>query len=116
IVIFVSSWRASRLNIVSAIRDLPESRRANPENATWFGFLRATLNAFAAIGFFLVSFVLSMRFPSIAALASLGMLLGLVGPFLYVIRGTNFAAPRAERVVGERIPIWPFFFIVTIPF
>ncbi len=116
LVIFISSWRASRLNIVSAIRDLPESKPMNLENSTWFGFLRATLNAFAAIGFFLVSFVLSIRFPSIAPLASLGMLLGLIGPFFYVLRGSNFAAPAAERVQGERIPLWPFFLILPIPF
>lgn len=116
IVIFIASWRASRLNIVSAIRDLPESRPVNAENATWFGFLRATLNAFSAIGFFIISFVLILRFPSIAPLASLGLLIGLVGPFFYVLRGSNFAAPRENRVAGERIPIWPFFLVLPIPF
>jgi putative ABC transport system permease protein len=116
IVIFIASWRASRLNIVSAIRDIPESPRINPEQATWYGFLRALLNAFAALGYLLVSFIATMRYPEVAPITMLGLLLGLVGPFLYVLRGTNFAAPRDERVQGERISLWPFFTILGIPF
>lgn len=116
IVIFIASWRASRLNIVAAIRDLPESKPINPEQATWFGLLRALLNAFAAVGFLLISFVLTLRFPAVAGLASLGILLGLVGPFIYLLRGSNFGAPRHERNEGERIPLWPFFTIILIPF
>jgi len=115
IVIFVASWRASRLNIVAAIRDLPETRPINPEHATWYGLLRAVLNAFAAVGYFLFFFVLSIGFadnPAIASLASIGWVVALVGPFIYVLRGSNFAAPRAERLAGERIPLWPFFTVV----
>lgn len=116
IVIFIASWRASRLNIVAAIRDLPESKPINPEQATWFGLLRALLNAFAAVGFLVISIVLSLRFPAVAGIASLGILLGLVGPFIYLLRGSNFGAPRHERNEGERIPLWPFFTILLVPF
>lgn len=116
LVIFIASWRASRLNIVSAIRDTPEAKPINAESATWFGLLRATLNAFAALGFFAVSLLVTLRYPSIAPIAGLGMILGLVGPFFYVLRGHNFAAPRHERLEGERIPLWPFFTILAIPF
>ena len=49
IVIFISSWRASRLNITSAIRDLPESHPINPEASTWRGYYRAVLNGIAAL-------------------------------------------------------------------
>ncbi len=116
IVIFVSSWRASRLNIVAAVRDLPEAPPVNPEQGTWYGLLRAVLNAFAAVGFFLISFIASMRIPDLAPLFAAGMLLGLVGPFIYALRGRSFSAPASERVEGEGIPVWPFFTIVGIPF
>jgi putative ABC transport system permease protein len=37
VTIIFASVRSSRLNIVAAIRDLPESKTPNPEAATWFG-------------------------------------------------------------------------------
>lgn len=109
IVITVASIRAARLNIVAAIRDLPESKPINPEAATWFGYVRGLLNVMAAFGFLLIFQVLSARYsPSFGILG----VIALVGPFLYVLRNTNFAAPRSERIAGERIPLWPFFTII----
>ncbi len=113
LIITVASIRASRLNIVAAIRDLPESKPINPEQATWFGYFRGLLNVMAAFGFFLLFFVLSFRVsPAFNLLA----LMGLIGPFIYVLRGTNFYLSRSERLQGGRIPLWPIFFILPIPF
>lgn len=117
LVITVASVRASRLNIVAAIRDLPESRPRNPEQATLFGYLRGLLNAGAAFGFFLGFLILSMRFPDSAIAFSILALIGLVGPFIYLLRGTNFYLPADERLPGAaRLPLWPFFTVVAIPF
>ncbi|MCA9824735.1 MAG: FtsX-like permease family protein [Dehalococcoidia bacterium] len=113
LIITVASVRASRLNIVSAIRDLPETKPINPEQATWFGYLRGLLNVMAAFGFILLFFVLSFR---VSPIFQLLMLVGLVGPFIYVLRGTNFYLPREERLANGRVPLWPFFTIIGIPF
>ena len=116
IVIFFASVRASRLNIVAAIRDLPEPILANPEAATWRGYVRATLNAAVAGGIIIVFAFAAFRLSDFAAIFSIGLLFGLVGPWLYVLRGHNFGAPRHERIAGQGIPIWPFFLILPIPF
>ena len=117
IVITIASIRASRLNIVAAIRDLPETRQRNPEQATVFGYFRGLLNAGAAFGFFLGFLVLSMRFPDGAIAFSILALIGLVGPFIYVLRGANFYLPSDQRLQGGgRVPLWPFFTIIGIPF
>ncbi|MEO9254168.1 MAG: FtsX-like permease family protein [Tepidiformaceae bacterium] len=110
IVVFLASYRASRINIVAAIRDLPESHLPNPEQATWRGFLRATLNGFAAFGITLVSVLLAIHFSSSALLPLflLAAVSGIAGPWLGMLRGHNFGASKAERKTGERIPVWPF--------
>ena len=108
IVIFFASYRASRVNIVAAIRDLPESRPINPESATLLGYLRGTLNGFVAFGIVLVSFLLALRLPAAAPLFLLAGGLGLVGPWIYVIRGSDFGAPAAERHQGAKPPTWPW--------
>ncbi|MGI8424641.1 MAG: ABC transporter permease [Chloroflexota bacterium] len=113
IVIFFASWRASRINIVAAIRDLPESKPRNPESATAMGYLRGVLNGFAAFGVIFLSLVAGFR---LSPIFFLGMAAGFVGPFVYVLRSHNFAAPRAERKTGERIPLWPFFTVVGTVF
>lgn len=113
LIITVASVRASRLNITSAIRDLPETKPVNPEQATWFGYLRGLLNVMAAFGFFIGFLVLGMR---VSPIFSILALVGLVGPFLWVLRGTNFYLPREERLKNGRIPLWPFFTIIGIPF
>jgi ABC-type antimicrobial peptide transport system permease subunit len=109
IVVFMASWRASRINIVAAIRDLPESKPYNPEAATAFGYLRAALNGFATFGFLAISFIGLFRFPDVAPVFFLGVVLGLAGPFLPMLRNHNFGAPGKIRKKGERLPLWPFF-------
>ncbi len=105
IVIFFASWRASRLNIVAAIRDLPESRPINPEDATMAGYLRGALNAMVAFG----TLLLSLTTLRISPLFYAGVLFGLLGPWLYIVRGRNFAAAREDRPPGQRLPVWPLF-------
>ncbi len=109
IVVFLASWRASRINIVAAIRDLPESHRANPEQATWRGYLRAALNGFAAFGVTLVSVLAAIHFrgSGLSALFLLAAVSGIAGPWLPMLRNSNFGASRAERKEGEHIPVWP---------
>lgn len=116
IVIFLAAVRASRLNIVSAIRDLPEPIVTNPEAATLRGYARAVLNASVAGGAIAVSVFALYRLPDFAGLFSIALLFGLVGPYLYVLRRHNFGAPRHERIAGQRIPLWPFLLIPLIPF
>ena len=116
IVIFLAAVRASRLNIVAAIRDLPEPIVTNPEAATWRGYARAVLNAAVAGGAIAVSVFALYRLPDFAGLFTIGLLLALVGPYLYILRGHNFGAPRHERIPGQRVPLWPFILFPLIPF
>ena len=115
LVISSAAARAARLNITAAIRDLPDTRPLNPEEATWFGFLRGTLNALVAGGFLVIGVVAAVRLPFLLPWAALAIVAGLVGPFLFVLRGSNFALPSAERLEGERVPLWPFWWGVTAP-
>ena len=87
-----SSWRASNLNIVAAIRDLSESKAVNPEHGTLIGFLRGVLNAVVMI----------TTFP--------------IGPFVHMLRNLPYGYPAQKRAAGERIPIWPFIALPLAPF
>ena len=116
IVIFLAAIRASRLNIVAAIRDLPEPIVTNPEAATWRGYARAVLNAAVAGGAIAVSVFALYRLPDFAGLFTIGLLFGLVGPYLFILRGHNFGAPGHERIPGQRVPLWPFILFPLIPF
>ena len=116
IVIFFAAVRASRLNIVAAIRDLPEPIATNPEAATWRGYARAVLNAAVAGGAIAVSVFALYRLPDFAPLFSIALLFGLVGPYVHMLRRQNFGAPRHERIAGQRIPLWPFLLVPLIPF
>ncbi|MBI5946525.1 MAG: FtsX-like permease family protein [Chloroflexi bacterium] len=113
IVIFISSWRASRLNIVSAIRDLPESHPPNPEDATLTGYIRATLNGVMVMGVPLGASL--FFFGPVGFLAGVPLvLIGLISPWFYVLRGSNFAGPRDHRT-GEGPPRWPWITGLAVP-
>lgn len=116
IVIFFAAVRASRLNIVAAIRDLPEPIVTNPEAATWRGYARAVLNAAVGGGAIAVSVFALYRLPDFAPLFTIALLFGLVGPYVHMLRRQNFGAPRHERIAGQRIPLWPFLLVPLIPF
>ena len=116
VVIFFAAVRASRLNIVAAIRDLPEPIVTNPEAATWRGYARAVLNAAVAGGGIAVSVFALFRLPELAPLLTIALLLALVGPYVYVLRRHNFGAPRHERIEGGGIPLWPFWLVPLWPF
>ena len=109
IVVFLASWRASRLNIVAAIRDLPESHLPDPERATVFGYLRAGLNGMAAFGALLIFGLLALwQFPlAMLYLVLGGLVLPLAGPWIGMLRGHNFGAARDDRKVGDSLPKWP---------
>ncbi|MGH2632109.1 MAG: hypothetical protein ACRDG3_01760, partial [Tepidiformaceae bacterium] len=85
-----------------------------PEQATWRGYLRATLNGFAAFGVTLVSILCAIHFGKhVAALTPLfilAALAGIGGPWLGMLRGHNFGLPREEqkdvREVRKPLPIW----------
>lgn len=116
IVVFVASWRASRLNIVAAIRDLPESKPYDPERGTWGGYLRASLNAFVAYGVLLVSLTAALYLKALAPLFLLAAVLSVGGPWLAMLREHNFGAPRAKRKDGEGLPKWPWILgVVLLP-
>ena len=112
LIITIASVRASGLNIVSAIRDLPEPKPVNPEAATVVGLFRGALNAMVAVGYLLVGLLLLRILPGdMTAFALAGIVVGVVGPFVYLLRSHNFSAPKEERVEGERAPLWPFFIV-----
>lgn len=110
IVVFLASWRASRINIVAAIRDLPETRHIDPEGSTLRGYLRAVLNGFGAFGILLISVIGAIHFRGSAVLPLflLGCLAGIPGPWIAMLRGNSVSAPKNERKEGERAPIWPW--------
>jgi len=116
IVIFFAAVRASRLNIVAAIRDLPEPIVTNPEAATWRGYARAVLNAAVVGGGIAVSVFALYRLPDLAPVFAIALLFGLVGPYVHVLRRHNFGAPRHERIDGGGIPLWPFWIVPLWPF
>ncbi len=87
-----ASWRASSLNIVAAIRDLPETKPVNPEAGTLGGYLRGVLNAVVAV----------VLLP--------------ISAFVYMLRGHSFSFPADQRAHGERIPIWPLVIVPLAPF
>ncbi len=115
-VIFLAALRASRLNIVAAIRDLPETAASNPEAATWRGYVRAALNTAVAGGYVPLFALAAFRLSDYSELFLLGLLVGLVGPWIFVLRGHNFGAPAEERIAGQGIPLWPLIFVPLIPF
>ncbi|MEX1104321.1 MAG: FtsX-like permease family protein, partial [Dehalococcoidia bacterium] len=115
IVIFIASWRASRINITAAIRDLPETHPVNPESSTWLGYLRGVLNGFVAFGITVVSIVLALRFPALAPAFLLAAVTGILGPWIYALRGSNFGAPASERLIGEGHPKWPWILGAVVP-
>ncbi|MBK6663088.1 MAG: hypothetical protein IPG47_10205 [Thermoflexaceae bacterium] len=104
IVIFISSWRASRLNITAAIRDLPETHPYNPEAATWRGYVRAALTGVMATG---VPVGLSLFL-----IGPLGMLFGerahphwpRRAVWFYLLRGHNVGLTRDHRT-SEGAPL-----------
>lgn len=115
IVVFLASWRASRINIVAAIRDLPETHRTNPEDATWHGYVRGALNGFAAFGVAVFSILAAIHFKAFAPLFILAAISGIAGPWLTMLRNANFGAPASQRKEGEHLPRWPWIVgLVTI--
>ncbi len=116
IVIFLASWRASRINITAAIRDLPESQAVNPERSTWMGYLRGVLNGFASFGVITISLILAMRFSGLWPLFLLGALSAIAGPWISLVRHSNFGASSDDRKVGEGPPNWPWILgLVLLP-
>jgi ABC-type lipoprotein release transport system permease subunit len=113
LVIFIASWRASRLNIVAAIRDLPESRAINPEAETWMGYYRAVLNGVVALSLPLGLSLLIIGPIGIATGAGL-CASGLISPWVYLLRGTDLARQRHLRL-GEPSPRWPWILGLAIP-
>jgi len=113
IVIFIASWRASRLNIVSAIRDLPESHPLNPEEGTWIGYLRAVLNGVVALAFPLgLAMLLVGPVGLVFGLAL--MLVGLISPWVYSFRGSNHGAARDIRT-ADGAARWPWLMGIFVP-
>ena len=115
VTVVFSSWRVSNLNIVAAIRALPETEAANPEQTTLRGYLRGLLNALVAVGVLLISLIAAARFTGLAPLFLVVALVGLVGPFVYLLRGSDFSRPSEKR--GDARPMrwfWPLWFPVPI--
>jgi len=113
IVIFISSWRASRLNITAAIRDLPESHPINPEAATWRGYVRAALNGVLATGV-PVGASLFLVGPMGMVPGAILIVIGLIAPWFYLLRGHNTGLPRAHRTT-EGAPRWPWILGLALP-
>jgi ABC-type antimicrobial peptide transport system permease subunit len=117
IVVFMASWRASRLNIVAAIRDLPEARPVNPERATWMGYARGALNGIVAFGALAIGLFAMLRLPTVfLPFFAVVALAGLPGVWLSMVRNHTYGAPRSQRKAGERLPVWPWILgLVLLP-
>jgi len=113
IVIFISSWRASRLNITAAIRDLPESHPVNPEASTWRGYVRAALNGVLATGV-PVGASLFLLGPAGMVPGAVLIVVGLIAPWFYLLRGHNTGLPREHRTT-EGPPRWPWILGLALP-
>ena len=123
IIIFLAAVRASRLNIVAAIRDLPEPIVTNPEAATWRGYARAVLNAAVVFGAIAVSVFALYRLSDLPILLTVAprgspCCSASSGPWIYMsCAGGNFGAPPGTSAsAGPRIPRWPFLLVPLIPF
>lgn len=113
LVIFIASWRASRINITAAIRDLPETSPVDPEASTWRGYYRGAINGIAA--FSLPIGLAFLLFGAVGMLLGLPLIVvGLVSPWFYVLRNSDVAAPRAKRA-GEPAPRWPWLTGIFVP-
>ena len=88
LMVFASSWRASRLNITAAIRDLPESHPVNPEASTWKGYYRAALNGIVALAL-PIGLSLLLVGPVGMVLGLPLALAGLVSPWVFALRGSQ---------------------------
>lgn len=113
IVIFASSWRASRLNITSAIRDLPDSKPMNPEQSTWRGYIRGALNGVVATSL-LGGFSLMLFGTAGMLLAIPAIVVGLISPWFYVLRRQNVALEREHRTT-QGAPRWPWILGLALP-
>ncbi len=113
LVIFIASWRASRINITAAIRDLPETSPIDPEASTWRGYYRGAINGIAA--FALPIGLAFLLFGAPGVLLGLPLIVtGLVSPWFYVLRNSDLAAPRAKRT-SEPAPRWPWLVGLFVP-
>lgn len=113
LVIFIASWRASRINITAAIRDLPETSPIDPEASTWRGYYRAATNGIAAFSLPIGAAFLLFGTPGLLLGVPL-MLVGLISPWFYLLRNSDVAAPRARRT-GEPAPRWPWLVGILLP-
>jgi ABC-type lipoprotein release transport system permease subunit len=113
LVIFVASWRASRINITAAIRDLPETHPVDPEAASWRGYYRGAINGIAAFALPIGAAFFLFGTPGLLLGGPL-VLVGLVSPWFYVLRNSDVAAPRARRT-GEPTPRWPWLLGLFVP-
>ncbi|MBK9547137.1 MAG: FtsX-like permease family protein [Dehalococcoidia bacterium] len=113
LMVFASSWRASRLNITAAIRDLPESHPVNPEASTWKGYYRAALNGIVALAL-PIGLSLLLVGPVGMVMGLPLALAGLVSPWVFALRGSNTAAPADHRT-SEGPPKWPWILGAAIP-
>ncbi|MES4791962.1 MAG: hypothetical protein C4321_02300, partial [Chloroflexota bacterium] len=99
LVILMASWRASRINITAAIRDLPETSPIDPEASTWRGYYRAAVNGIAAYSLPIGVAFLLFGVPGLVLGLPL-VVIGLVSPWFYVLRNSDVAGPRSRRT-GE---------------
>lgn len=113
LVILMASWRASRINITAAIRDLPETSPIDPEASTWRGYYRAAVNGIAAYSLPIGVAFLLFGVPGLVLGLPL-VVIGLVSPWFYVLRNSDVAGPRSRRT-GEPAPRWPWLVGVFVP-
>ncbi len=113
LVIVAASWRASRINITAAIRDLPETSPVDPEASTWRGYYRAAVNGIAAFSLPMGFAFFLFGAPGLVLGVPL-VLVGLVSPWFYFLRNSDVAAPQVRRT-GEPAPRWPWLLGLLVP-
>jgi len=113
IVVVFAAARASRINIVAAIRDIPEETINDEDSATINGYLHSIGRALVAGGYIVVGLIILLRFgPGI--LTAFFLISGAIGIRVHFLLSTNFGAPSSERNEGG-LPKRPLLLIPAIP-
>ena len=113
-----SSWRSANLNIVRAIRDIPEPELTKGRDTSAAGLAKSTVGAAWYVLWVLIVAIASVLvfYAFIASLAFYGLPLiavaGLIAGFIWGLR--RFGRPRGRRALAGLVAWWIAFNVVGL--
>ena len=113
LVVVFAAARASRINIVAAIRDIPEETIGGEDSATINGYLHSITRALVGGGYIVAGLLLMLRF-GVGTLPILFLIVGAIGIGVHSLLGTNYGASLNERTEGG-LPKRPLLLLPAIP-